>query len=410
MAGRAFLRRYSPKEWGIRLALAAAAGWLGYLSVLHSWAAALPDSQIERAYSLAPGNGRIAARLSEVLFGDEEDPANRVRATRLAQSALRQDPTAVAAVATLGLDAVLRDDQAAAEALFTYSQRLSRRDLRTQLWAIQEAVARENVHDALRHYDIALRTKANASELLYPVLAAALPDRNIRVELVKRLATRPLWADSFIHYAARNGPDPRITAALFRGLQDARVPVPEAASNTLVNTLLAAEDFAEAWSYYSAFRAGATRQMSRDPDFKAMLDTPVAFDWVARNAVGISTVIQPGATNGVFDFSVSPSAGGVLLQQMQMLPEGTYAFEGQSMGIDQPAGSRPYWLLSCLKGRVELGRLDVPNSSQAAGRFTGRFTVPAECPVQVLTFVARSSNAVGGVTGQIGRAHLRPVR
>ncbi|HMN62584.1 MAG TPA: DUF4349 domain-containing protein, partial [Anaerolinea sp.] len=80
---------------------------------------------------------------------------------------------------------------------------------------------------------------------------------------------------------------------------------------------------------------------------------------------------------GLFDFTVSMGNGGPLLQQLQMLPPGDYVLEGQSVGIEQSARSRPYWILRCQTGG-EIGRVEVPNSSQASGRFQGTIRVPAE--------------------------------
>ena len=44
---------------------------------------------------------------------------------------------------------------------------MSRRDLPTQLWLIEENVNRNNVPGALRHYDVALRTSLSSHELLF---------------------------------------------------------------------------------------------------------------------------------------------------------------------------------------------------------------------------------------------------
>ncbi len=409
MAGRGSLTDRSVKEWCIRLILAGVAAWLGYHSVMHAWAVALPDSQIERAYSLAPNNGRIAARLSEILSGPQATPQDRARAVQVAHIALKNDPTAVEAVATLGLDALIRADGEEAKRLFTYSQVLSRRDLRTQLWAIEDAVARGDIPGALKHYDIALRTKATAPDLLFPVLSGAIGDPQVRTRLVDTLKTEPLWGDSFVYYAAANGSDPSSTAAFFEGLLRADYLVPAGASNSLINAILGDEKFKEAWNYYAAVRSGADRRRSRDPDFKATLERPLPFDWTVDNSPGISTVLQPHPDGGFFDFAVSPSVSGRLLHQLQMLPAGEYILEGHSVGIEQSPGSRPYWTLSCRGGR-ELGRLELPNSSEGAGRFTDRFTVPENCPVQLLELVARSSSEIMGVTGQIDHVLLRPSR
>jgi hypothetical protein len=401
--------RRSPLEWGVRLIATGLVGWVGYLSLSQSLAVALSPRRIERAYDLAPGNGSIAALLSEKLSGPEGTLADRDRATRLARTALKNDPTAVKAVATLGMNAAIRGDHASAKRLFSYSQTLSRRDLRTQLWAIENAVASGDVAGALRHYDIALRTKKDAPHLLYPVLAGALADPQVQSELVDTLVRKPLWASSFVDYAAAGNSDPKAAAIVLQKLHRARFPVSEFASNSVISALLADKQYGAAWSLYSAVRPGAEIRKSRDARFAALIQNPSPFDWVPTSEAGISAVIQPGPHGGIFDFAAPPSVGGTLLRQLQMLPVGEYVLQGHSTGIEQPSGSRPYWTLSCHGGR-ELGRLEVPNSSQSGGQFTGYFTVPVGCPVQILAFNARPSSEITGATGQIDQVLLAPFR
>ena len=96
-----------------------------------------------------------------------------------------------------------------------------------------------------------------------------------------------------------------------------------------------------------------------------------------------------------------------MLTQVQVLPPGAYRLVGRSSGLDQPEASRPYWALTCRDGR-ELGRVAVPNSAQAEGQFAGELRVPAGCPVQVLALIARPSDDVSGVSGQIDAAQLVP--
>lgn len=400
-------QRRSPREWAIRLFLAGTVGWIGCLSVMQSAALVLPDSLIEEAYALAPNNGRIAGRLSLLLSSPKVGEVGRTRAVAIAREALREDPTAVEAVATIAADAFARGDQAEGERLLVYSEKLSRRDLRTQLMAIELAVARDDISGALNHYDIALRTKKNAPELLFPVLTSALPNPAIRTALVKTLASQPQWGNEFITHAARSGADPAASAAFFHALQTVRVPVPDTANVALINGLLAAKLFGDAWIYYATTRPGSNRLQSRDPAFKTLLETRSAFDWVAVNSLGVSTTILPDPTNGIFDFTMSMGNGGPLLQQLQMLPPGAYIVKGHSIGIEQPAHSRPYWALRCQTG-VEIGRVELPNSSRAGGWSQGTIRVPADCPVQILLLIARSSDDAGGVSGQIDRILIRP--
>lgn len=394
----------SASEWVTRGLLTMIVAVAGYASVVPTLAYLLRAGDIGSAHVLAPGDGRITALLSQRLAGDGATASDRAQADLLARRALQQDATALPAAATLGANAQARGDTAGARRLFAYAQTLSRRDLQTHFWAIEDAVGRGDVASALRHYDIALRTSREAPAVLFPVLASAISDPAIRSALSRTLVGKPLWGDAFIDFVAGRGTDVRAIADLFLRLERTSI-VPETAKSATVNRLISSGFPGDAWSYYAAIRPGARRDASRDPRFAADLASPSLLDWIPINDPGITTSIQRGDTGGVFDFAAPSSVGGRLLQQMQMLRPGTYRLQGHSAGIDQLAPARPYWLLSCSDGR-EIGRVDLPNSAQANGMFKGQFTVPAGCPLQLLTLVARPSDAIGGLTGQIDQVRL----
>lgn len=120
--------------------------------------------------------------------------------------------------------------------------------------------------------------------------------------------------------------------------------------------------------------------------------------------------ILSAGEGGVFDFAAPPGVGGALLRQAQLLPPGRYRIDGVSGGIEQDAHALPYWVLSCRRDGRELGRVTVPASNRSGGRFGGELVVPAGCPAQLLTLVARPSELVGGSVGRIERVQLGPVR
>lgn len=308
------------------------------------------------------------------------------------------------AASTLGLNAQVRGDTKAARRYFAYSQALSRRDLQTQLWAIEDAVGREDMEDALHHYDVVLRASSGASDLLYPILTSASSDPAIRSALVRTLADDPIWRESFVTYLANTGQDPRANAMLFLALTKAKVPVPDIARISTVNALLNAGMFDAAWSYYATVRPGVDRRRSRDPGFALSLDTPTLFDWVPRNDGGVQASIH----DNVFDFAAPASVGGTLLQQTQLLPAGRYRLSGHSDGIEQSKNARPYWELTCRDGR-QLVRVALPASSQNGGAFAGQFDVPSNCPVQMLSLMGQPSDSVAGLAGRITRAALVPL-
>ncbi|MBB5700136.1 hypothetical protein [Sphingomonas yantingensis] len=396
----------SGREWAVRAALAGGALVLGYVGVTFSLAQAVAAADPARAYALAPYDGQLAARLAETRLAEAPETGGSRTAVALARASLRRDPLSVRAVPVLGITASGAGDTRGSQRLLDYAQRLSRRNLQTQLWAIEAAVARGDVTGALTQYDIALRSSRTAIDLLYPVLASAITDRPVRAATAAMLAKRPPWGGFFIDFASGNGDSPAATALLFEDLQRRGVAISPSAIATLVNRLAAGASIEAAWRFYRSRHPGADPASSRDERLRGV-QTPSLFDWTVVSDANVTATIGNGTENGGFDFSVPAGTGGRLIQQTQLLPAGRYRLAGHSLSIAQAEGSLPYWVLACRDGR-ELGRVTVPNSATAGGQFAGQFVVPPNCPVQTLTLVARSSDQVGGVSGQIDRVRLGP--
>lgn len=409
----AMIPRRSALAWGVRAVLALAMAWAGYVAVTRSLAYSRIESDPERGLRLAPGDARIAAQLSRLLILADPDLARAEREEELALRALWRDPTSVQAVATLGLLAHARGDIAAARRRFAYADLLSRRDLVTRLWLIEDAVRRGDAREALRHYDIALRTADSASATLFPILAAAASDPELAAELARTLAGRPPWGDAFATFAAASGSDPEATARLFGALAAARAPVPAAAQSALVDSMVARGNYDAAWRYYASVRRQADRSHSRDPRFAATVEPPSRLDWVVSDSsFGIAVTMQRSGKAGLLDFTVPPTVGGQLAGQVQLLPPGSYRLEGRGGAVAMPGKTQPYWVLKCLAMDAgadrELGRVDLPESAEGQARFAGRFAVPPGCPVQLLALMARVSDDPAGVAGRIREVRLRP--
>jgi hypothetical protein len=316
---------------------------------------------------------------------------------------LRRDPLAIAAVDALGINAQYRGDTTAAKRWFDYAERLSRRDLRSQLWAIENAVDNNDLPEALRHYDTALRASTSAAKILFPVLQSAISDAAVRAVLVRTLADKPGWGEQFISESAGSGTDPEAAALLFLDVSRAGGKIPARAQMLVIARLIEANKVDAAWAYYAATRPEVRRNLSRNPRFAGDIAEPTAFDWQPSDDAGLSVSVQ----QGLVDFNAAPSIGGILVRQLQVLPAGDYVLDGRSAGIDQPRTTLPYWTLTCLGGR-ELGRVQLTNSAEGNGRFAGHFTVPADCSSQILSLNAEPSDEAGGLTGQIFEASLRP--
>lgn len=402
-------RSRSAANWAGRIALAALTGIVGVFCVASALASSFGGRAPELAHKLAPWDGRITATLAERSFlVAATTSSDRTNSIALARSAVRDDPTVVSAVATLGLEAQLRGNDRQADRLLAYSQHLSRRNLATQVWALERAKARGDASAVVREYDQIFRTSEEARAVYFPLLSARLDDPSIRASLVRVLAAQPDWAGSFLASTVAKPADSPVVVRLFQDLRAATVPVWTGASAGLITALLADGRPDTAWDYYASIRSTADRTRSRDAAFASDLDIPSAFDWNVLNNPGLSASIQRSGSAGVFDYSAAASVGGPVLTQAQSLPKGRYILRGRSGGARQPAGSQPYWSLSCADGR-ELGRVPLSSADGSDDRFAGELSVPADCPVQSLTLNVRPSSEMAGASGQIRFVQLQPI-
>lgn len=389
-----------------RLVLAGLCAVLGFASVKDALAQALARTDAALAYRLAPGNGVIAARFANQHYLAASTAAGRRAAVQIAQRALREDATAADALTVLGIDAQLRGDTVRARKVFSYSLALSRRELRPRLWAIEEAVSRGDIRDALRSYDIALRTAPEAPGLLFPVLNAALAEPLVRTELRRIFASNPVWEKDFLNAAARSTGDPLGAAAFFAEGAGA-LDLDAGMRAEMVNSLARAGEFDRAWRAFAVMRPGSRKDRLRDPRFALTDEIRTVFDWQLGEEPNLSVSMGGESGAGQLSFALPASVGGVIARQTQLLPPGRYRMAGRSSEIDQPGTALPFWKLTCADGR-ELGRVAVTRSDTPGSAFSGGFTVPADCPVQQLELVARPSDAVGGVSGAIEAVTLSP--
>ncbi len=393
-------------QWSLRLLLTIGVGVLGVWVVSWTLAQLILMQDPARAHQIAPNDGRILGQLAASMIEKNPTGLDRQAVSELAERALRQDATTVTAATSLGVLAQLGGAPSRSRYWFAYSQALSRRNLATQLWAIEDNVTHGNIRGSLVHYDIALRTQPAVADFLFPILTAASADPTVRAPLVHLLATRPMWGESFLSHMSASGPDPLTTVQVFAALQRVGGTVPVAASVHLIDVLLDRDLLNAAWSYYVLIRPGSIRAGSRDTRFSADLAEPSRLDWKPIDVDGITASIQHTAEGGIFDFAAAPGVGGPLLSQDQLLPSGRYRLEGRVSDLNQVGDARPYWTLVCQSGGTsgrELGRVFLSGTAPGISRFAGRFVVPPDCPRQTLTLVA--SGAVG-VAGLVGRLHM----
>jgi hypothetical protein len=341
------------------------------------------------------------------LLRDGMTPANNVRTEQLARRALLRDATNVSAAATLGFVVQLRDP-VRAEQLFRYAEGLSRRELRTQIWMIENAVVKGQVQEALRHYDVALRSSSSAPALLYPALAVAIADPFIRRSLIEVLRRRPAWSESFLRGVSINGPDFAAAAALLTELRAGGIAPPAEAIANLSASLAARGDYGRAWRLFADGTPGVSRLRIRNGSFTTGDFTASPFNWLVGNDGGFSAAIQ-GEPEGVLNVEASPTVGGVAVKQLQLLPPGRYRLSTRVRNVAQPAESRPYWTIACASGR-ELSRVQIGQAGEKGAIFADEFIVPSDCAAQWLSLTIVPSDLPEGVSMLVDDVEIQQVR
>lgn len=384
----------------VRGVLAALALLVGVLGVRHSLGLALSGSSPMLAVQLDGENAvaRAQAALSLVEVNPELADYGAVR--DMARGALARDAGNVAALAALGLTSETPRQEAS---VFTAANRLSRRNLVTQMWMIEHAVARNDVPDVLRQYDIALRTSSAAPSVLFPILVSAVSDDTLRAEIARTLAHRPVWSGLYLQQLAQSGTDRHAIALLFADLKRRSVFTGVAADAALYDRLAEAQMFDDSWNVYAAGQRGAVRNALRNPVFA---DAPVAvtpFDWQLSDTDTVSARSEQVAEGrGQLVFSTTAGEGGQAARQMLVLTPGSYTLSIDVERIEAADAAAPYLRVACLPANVELLR----HAVALQGRGTARFTVPADCRAQALTLVAQPASGLGTVTGTVNAIRI----
>jgi hypothetical protein len=367
----------------------AAAGILGYVA-LGVTAAAINGRARPALVAWWPLDANAHAyRAARVLESGVRIPAAALAAaTADAQAALQREPVNAVAARTLGLLAARRGDEAQANRLMRYSEMLSRRDLWTQLWMIESNVQRNDIGEALRHYDRALRTSDSAKELLFPILLDAAASPAVTPQLGRLLAARPAWWEDFVTRLVTEGRSSMAIEAITLALRlDPAIPPERSLLAAAVNRLTQLGDYQRALDLYRR-AGGAGNVLVRNGDFEAE-SRFAPLDWVLSDSNGAGGMMQPGLPGGKALLMVveAGSPGGTVARQLLVLPAGAYRFSalaGRVSGED-----RPRVTLACIRTNATLFDLRLPPSGPAGQAISQEFTVGgAACPAQWLIITA----------------------
>jgi|GEM_PF-2135267 len=324
----------------------------------------------------------------------------------IARRSVLELPINAPALRLYGLVSSANSDLAGVRGQMALSDRMSRRDSASQLWLIEDAVARNDVAGALRHYDVALRINEPTRALLYPVLTDALEEPIIRTRFLPYMDEPAPWLESFLRHAVSNTRDPRLMADLARLAGGFPKGNAYASLDTdLLRRLVVENHYEDAIAHFRKIDGA-------DPAMLTSLQltdasTAEAFkpvSWEPYSIDGISPILVGSETGGIeLESDIEPGYVGPVARKLLALSPGRYALRAQMRAEGFGSSGSITWSLACGGGS---NLLDQTVGMSGEFAVSGGFTVPSGCPAQILTISARTGFNTGGVTLVLGQADL----
>lgn len=385
----------------------------GWLSVAVSGASLLRAQLPEAALRFQPWDARARAAVAEQILTATQGrvtPDAARRAGDLARQALARDPTVVEAWRTL---AIISTRPGQGEALFHFASSLSRRDVPTQLWLIEDAVRKNDIPGALSHYDAALRSSLASQQILIPVLISATGERRIVPPLAALLRTQPPWRTTFLTGLVAGAPNPDNLVQLLAMLGRPASPEEQRLMVGSLDHLVEQNAFGPALRLYAmlAGRAPAEQRLRNGRFDRPNVYPPL--DWQLSDSSNINAEQRQaqGAGEGQSLYvHASTDARGQAARQLIFLAPGSYALSAQSGRTDLPGPEGLSWQISCASApNSQLLNQPALPAGPAARATRGEFRVPPSgCAAQWLSLQIVSGDQPGGTEAWVGSVQIDP--
>lgn len=274
-----------------------------------------------------------------------------------------------------------------AVAQFAMVERLSRRDLVNEILQIGNAGNAGRIDEALAHYDHALSVHTEALDLLFPVLARAVNENQVRRGLAHYAARE--WFARFVGEAIDRGADPRAVVDMMLA---ARSRMPSAAAEKATAQLL--EQLKNTPLYEESRRlaeslpgldSGALDRFAIEP---ATSDTrAVPFTWSLSNDANATAEFDH---QGRLLISVEANKEAAVASRTTTLRSGSYSLEYRLSYPDLSAKAILTWRAICLAGPSR-SPIAIREKSAWADYIANELVIPDGCTAQSWTIVGAAA-------------------
>jgi len=352
-----------------------------------SLAGAFRSTRPQLALMVAPLDAAARARLAGQLALSDQAEA-KAAARNLGIDAIRRDALQPVALRAIALAGERSDPQSRQSTLglMMQSQRLSRRDVMTQMWLVEHFGRLNQFETMVYHFDLALRSSESARASVFSLLAAAAADPSGEEIVIRTLSRRPNWAIPFVAFSIGQGQDLEFVVRTARLLLDPRKPEDRARYLALLNRLAAERRYDLAWSLYvdPALALGAPGKVPlRDGTFEGRAGgTP--FDWSLMQEAELWASTEPKGGGTILRMAAYNGRSGDVAWQLLRLNPGMYRVALTMGDIPADTFERPEVRITCAERDQDRSLMILKPAQAGVGprRVEGGVIVPSGCTFQ----------------------------
>jgi hypothetical protein len=264
------------------------------------------------------------------------------------------------------------------------------------------------VSAVLKRYDVLLSTNYTLRDALYPKLALAMSDPQIRDAFIPYIRKNPIWLSGFLGTAIYQPNPDALSYAIRQAGGLAKDDANQTLNLALLGQLFATQKFAEGRAFYDSLPGSDARLLTSAALINAAFDPKFApVSWVLTSNSGVGATVETASeTRAINAFALS-GASGVAATKYLFIPPGTYRL-GSAHKITSPSpNARAAWVVRCLSSADQpiVYQFDIIRPARSEPSAT-QVSIPPDCPVQRLDLTLAGGDDARGLELQVSKVSI----
>jgi hypothetical protein len=360
------------------------------------------------ALQLMPHDAVANGVMADALGRGQITPARQAEIINLSKRALESSLLSPVAMRLLGFVAERQGNPTLARARLQAAAAISRRDIATQYWMINNAVARQDLTGALDHFDVVMRVSMAGRVRLFPILSDAVADPGFVSPLVRLFRKSPNWMTDFIVTTVQSGKATQTMAAIAQKLAPNGTSSDRIISAALSLRLMSEGRYAMMKRFLdspiavAAGSGGSARAAVLEPLNESAGLPPLSWTFGRTPALGAES------TKAGISFFADSGHDGIVASRQLLMEPGRYRFQFRAHTTPSDAIGGIVWTMKCSPSSDT--SLMTATISPSAGLQGRDLTIPPSCPAPWIYLSIAPTENGPTVTGQIDIARLMPVK